>query len=219
MSSSTGGDDIITGGASSLLAYGDAYGMSSSTGGNDTITGGAGPAGFIENFLVGDAFQTSEGHSTGGNDTLTGGICGGNTLVGDIAYVYAGASVQGGNDRLVSAANTPDDMWGDFQNIVGGTVAGGHDTFVFKSNNGNDIVHDFHQGEDIIELGNGLLKTSANGAAQMSLKAASNLLHFSIETVDANHDGSTDSVIHFDANNSVTVLGVAHLTAQDFFFV
>ena len=39
----------------------------------------------------------------------------GNTLVGDIAYVYAGASVQGGNDRLVSAANTPDDMWGDFQ--------------------------------------------------------------------------------------------------------
>ena len=52
----------------------------------------------------------------------------------------------------------------------------------------------------------------------MSLKAASNLLHFSIETVDANHDGSTDSVIHFDASNSVTVLGVAHLTAQDFFF-
>ena len=81
------------------------------------------------------------------------GLVRSNTLVGDIAYVYAGASVQGGNDRLVSAANTPDDMWGDFQNIAGGTVAGGHDTFVFRSNNGNDIIHDFHQGEDIIELG------------------------------------------------------------------
>ena len=88
------------------------------------------------------------------------------------------------------------------------------------SNNGNDIVHDFHQGEDIIEL-DGFLKApmSANGAAQMSLKAASNLLHFSIETVDANHDGSTDSVIHFDASNSVTLLGVANLTAHDFLFL
>ena len=51
------------------------------------------------------------------------------------------------------------------------------------------------------------------------LKAASNLLHFSIETVDANHDGSTDSVIHFDPSNSVTLLGVANLTAHDFLFL
>jgi hypothetical protein len=29
----------------------------------------------------------------------------------------------------------------------------------------------------------------------------------------------TDSVIHFDANNSVTVLGVTGLTASDFHFV
>ena len=56
---------------------------------------------------------------------------------------------------------------------------------------------------------------SANGAG---LKAASNLLHVSIETVDANHDGSTDSVIHFDPSNSVTLLGVANLTAHDFLF-
>jgi len=51
------------------------------------------------------------------------------------------------------------------------------------------------------------------------LKAASNLLHFSIETVDANHDGSTDSVVHFDASNGVTLLGVANLTAHDFLFL
>ena len=69
--------------------------------------------------------------------------------------------------------------------------------------------------------GGGFLKApmSANGAAHMSLKAASNLLHFSIETVDANHDGSTDSVIHFDPSNSVTLLGVANLTAHDFLFL
>ena len=165
---------------------------------------------------MGDAYQTSQGHSTGGNDTLIGGIAGfGNTLVGDIAWVFDGASVQGGDDRLVSAANTLDDMWGDVQTIVDGTVAGGRDTFAFSHNNGNDIIHDFHQGEDIIEL-DGFLHMSQNGAAHMSLKAASQLLDFSIKVVDANHDGSTDSVIHFDASNSVTVLGVAHLTAQDF---
>ena len=69
--------------------------------------------------------------------------------------------------------------------------------------------------------GGGFLKApmSANGAGHMSLKAASNLLHFSIETVDANHDGSTDSVIHFDPSNSVTLLGVANLTAHDFPFL
>jgi len=45
----------------------------------------------------------------------------------------------------------------------------------------------------VLFTGGGFLKapTSANGAAHMSLKAASNLLHFSIETVDANHAGST----------------------------
>jgi len=41
-----------------------------------------------------------------------------------------------------------------------------------------------------------------------------------IQTVDTNNDHIADSsVIHFDASDSVTVLGVTHLTAADFHFL
>jgi hypothetical protein len=59
-----------------------------------------------------------------------------NTLIGD--FVDAGGGASGGMDWLVSAANTTDYMWGDFQNPNGGNPQGGADTFVFGQHNGND---------------------------------------------------------------------------------
>lgn len=60
--------------------------------------------------------------------------------------------------------------------------------------------------------------------AQLPPQALSQLLQsfsdLNIETVDTNNDSVADSsVIHFDANNSVTVVGVTGLTAADFHFV
>ena len=63
--------------------------------------------------------------------------------------------------------------------------------------------------------GNGHIPPQA--AAHIPPQAASNVLasftDLNIQVV------GTDSVIHFDANNSVTVLGVTGLTAADFHFV
>ena len=97
-------------------------------------------------------------------------------------------------------------MWGDFQTTGGpGQPIGGQDTFVFGSHNGDDIIHDFSQAElDIIEI-----DVPTNGGGQFPQTFAD----LNIEVV------GTDSVIHFDANNSVTVLGVTGLTAADFHFV
>ena len=60
--------------------------------------------------------------------------------------------------------------------------------------------------------------------ANVPPKALSHLMQsfsdLNIETIDINSDTVVDSsVIHFDANNSVTVVGVTGLTAADFHFV
>jgi acyl CoA:acetate/3-ketoacid CoA transferase alpha subunit len=83
---------------------------------------------------------------------------------------------------------------------------------------GNDVIHDFQHGKDTIKLGGfDLGHKSAQALAHLSDKALNDLLH--IQTLDTNGDHVLDSVIHFDANNSVTVLGVSHLTASDFHFI
>jgi hypothetical protein len=58
---------------------------------------------------------------------------------------------EGGDDRLVSGANTEDRMWGDFRDSDGAAI-GGTDTFVFGRDNGTDVIYDFREGEDTIEL-------------------------------------------------------------------
>jgi hypothetical protein len=198
-SGATGGSDNLTGGANATnYVYGDApdiMGIGAS-GGNDTLTGGANST----NYLYGDA-ETMTGAATGGNDTLIGGKGGVNHLYGDA--VSPGGPSTGGNDRLVSAANTTDNMWGDFGSVSSYNTVFGQDTFVFGPRNGNDYIHDYHQGEDIIEIN--------------SVRGVQSFENFNIQTVDVNGDGQMDnSVIHLSANDSVTVYGVTGLTAADF---
>jgi Ca2+-binding RTX toxin-like protein len=215
----TFGDDTLIGvNGTDNLIFGDTDGSlsgGSSTAGNDTLIGGKNAT----NTLIGDA-DSMASPVTGGNDTLTGGIGGANTLIGDAVH-STGAAPTGGNDRLISADHTTDDMWGDFQSVSGGPPTGGHDTFVFSQHNGDDIIHDFQQGIDAIEINTSPFPTQA--AEHIPPQAGSQFLEtftdLNIQEVDANTDGLTDSVIHFDANNSVTVLGVTGLTANDFHFV
>jgi serralysin len=107
-------------------------------------------------------------------------------------------------------------MWGDFQNAEVGQPTFGQDTFVFAPNNGNDIIHDYQQGFDNpIELDGFFQNThipsqAVDHAGNHGLETFAEL---NIEVV------GNDSIIHFDANNSVTVLGVTGLTAHDFSFV
>ena len=159
------------------------------------------------NYLFGDANDITAGR--GGDDTLTGGKGGTNYLIGDAANAIGGP-IQGGADRLVSADNTTDHMWGDFQSHNQGQITGGADTFVFGPRNGDDFIYDFHQGEDIIEI-------DASKAPGHFPETFSDL---NIDQVDTDGSGTADSsIIHFDAHNSVTVLGVTNLAPSDFDFI
>jgi hypothetical protein len=202
-SGQTGGNDTLLGGADSNPnnLFGDALDMGGGAlGGDDVLIGGDNSI----NNLYGDADMMAD--ATGGNDTLIGGRGGTNVLVGDARVGAAGPGSVGGDDRLISADHTTDDMWGDFQQGPG--TKGGHDTYVFGPHNGDDIVHDFsHAQGDLIEIAIKHLETFAD---------------LNIQRVDANGDNITDSVIHFDAHDSVTVLSVGTfipLAADDFLFV
>jgi hypothetical protein len=189
------------------VIFGDTDGQMSgqiSTGGHDTLIGGRGGT----NTLVGDA-GSMVSPVTGGNDTLIGGVGATNTLIGD-AISSTGAVPTGGDDRLVSAANSTDNMWGDFQNVDGGPPSFGNDTFVFGPRNGDDFINDFHRFEDMIEI----------DASQANGRFPTTFAELNIELVDSNADSINDtSLIHFDAHNSVTVVGVTGLTADDFNFI
>jgi Ca2+-binding RTX toxin-like protein len=221
---SVGGNDTLIGGIgdSTINAlYGDARGTVSedldfverpvdgmsgnSVGGNDTLIGGNGA---FRNSLVGDA-HVMFGNAVGGNDTLIGGN-GANTsnsLYGDARYMFDNAV--GGNDRLISSTGT-DNMWGDAQFINGvdasptvptGSVKTGADTFVFAPGSGVDYINDFRQSDhDHIDV-------SAYGFHSVTDMTI---------TVVAN-----DTVIAFDATNSVTLVGISdpsQLHASDFIF-
>ena len=118
-------------------------------------------------------------------------------------------NTRGGNDTLISGAGT-DHMWGDGEDINGvaasptaptGTVVTGADTFVFAPGNGNDNINDFRQSDhDRIDV-------SAYG-------------FHSIADLTITGTG-TDTVIAFDAADSVTLVGVSDptvLQASDFIF-
>jgi len=138
-----------------------------------------------------------------------GGVGATNTLIGD-AISSTGAVPTGGDDRLVSAANSTDNMWGDFQNVNGGPPSFGNDTFVFGPRNGDDFITDFHRFEDMIEI----------DASQSNGPFPTTFAELNIELVDTNADSINDaSVVHLGAHNSVTVVGVTGLTADDFNFI
>jgi hypothetical protein len=201
----------------------------SAQGGDDTLTGGDNSGAYESNHLFGDAASMSD-FAQGGNDTLTGGDNSGsgggvvyNFLYGD-AQTMSG-SAQGGDDRLISGINATDQMWGDAEFLLD-SATGGNDTFVFAGAFGQDLVNDFHQGEDIIKF-SGFYKIPADAVEHLPAdipprRSVAFCCHFSdltIEIVDTNSDNVLDSVIHFDASNSVTVLGVTGLTDADFQFV
>lgn len=73
------------------------------------------------------------------------------------------------------------------------------DTFAFAAQNGNDTIH-FERGLDKIDL-------KAMGA---------NSIHgFSDPNIEV---AGANSIVHFDANNSLTIVGVNDLAAGDFWF-
>ena len=123
MSASHGGNDVLTVGASSRFnyIYGDAYQMSASHGGNDVLTGGASSQ---FNDLYGDANEMSASH--GGNDVLTGGASSLiNYLYGD---AYQMSASHGGNDVLTGGASSLINyIYGDAYNMS-------------ESHGGNDIL-------------------------------------------------------------------------------
>jgi Ca2+-binding RTX toxin-like protein len=143
--------------------------------------------------------------SIGGEDTLLGA-----DGVGSITYLtgdalISDASCLGGNDTLISGKGN-DHMWGDFggKDNAAPLIHGqsGTDLFVFSANNGKDIIYDFNDGKDTIKL------SGIAGVANF------NELSPKISTSGLN------SVITFDSNNTITLIGIATslLTEADFSF-
>jgi hypothetical protein len=199
----TGNDTLVGVKGQDNLIYGDPIVQAGGQfqGGDDILIGGAN----ANNTLVGDT-NVMVGTATGGNDTLIGGKGGTNTLIGD-AQEAGGGIPTGGADILVSATSTPDDMWGDFQHSDGpGQPTGGQDRFVVGPKNGDDIIHDFSR----VELDKIVIDAS---------KAPGNFPHTFDELAPNIEVAGSDSIIHFDAHNSVTVLNFIGLTSGDFEFI
>jgi len=225
-----GGDDYVEiAGAFSYysgFAFGDAKIMTDhARGGNDQVFGRGGPGTAV---LYGDS-DRMEGHAHGGDDTLSaapgvlvayrgdaqnmaeysvggddlliapvnegGGVA---ELVGD-AYEMLDSS-QGGHDRLVSAARSSEDMWGDAVYRWNDAV-GGQDTFVFSVANGHDRILDFEPEKDRIELDGFGFSGFEDLAAHFQTTAGGVLISFS-------------------ASDDILVRGVSvnSLTAEDFLF-
>lgn len=153
--------------------------------------------------------------SEGGNDILTGGAgASTNFLYGD-AEVHLSGLVTCGNDRLISDTGN-DAMWGDIASSSDGyspvsldlsQVTTSKDVFVFSANNSQDIIHDFRQDDnDKIEL---------HQMGVLSFDALNRGDH--LEEVMDTDTGNMNTVLTFDTN-TIIVLGVTGLTADDFLF-
>ena len=84
--------------------------------------------------------------------------------------------------------------------VMDATVKRGNNTFVFAPTNGHDMINHFHSGNDHIDL----TADAAIGIHQFA--------DLNIQTI------GTNSVIHFDANDDITVVGVNNLDASNFLF-
>jgi serralysin len=190
--------------------YGDAETMSYSKGGNDTLSIGVGIEGdsyltldIKNNTLYGDANTMKR--SQGGDDKLTGA-----DGEGSVTYLYGDAKFTdgksgAGNDKLISGHGN-DHMWGDFggnlnQNVPYLNYSTGKDIFVFGENNGNDIIYDFQRGLDKIDL--------------RSLVGIDNINDL---TITSSLTQPSDKVIDLNDGNSITLIGVNDLSANDFMF-
>lgn len=201
------GDDVLTGGryAQNDIS-GDGNMVQGPVGGNDLIRGG----GHSDNLLQGDARYLM---SAGGDDTLIASNTGTNTLCGD-AYQMLNRA-KGGDDTLISGRGD-DQLWGDAKFRSGiylgeaseeewyenppeiDETTGGADRFVFARRNGDDTIHDFVQGDDLIDL-----------------RLIARIDDFDDVRITV-EDGN--SVIHLGRGNSITVIGVDALEDSDFLF-
>ena len=107
-------------------------------------------------------------------------------------------TVFGGSANVLDGGDGKDTLTSGIGNdsMFGGD---GADTLVFAAQNGHDTA-DFEQGRDIIDL---------------TALAANNINDFgdlNIEVAGAN------TIIHFDASNDLTIVGVNNLAAGDFLF-
>ena len=225
--------------------YGDAETMSYSKGGNDTLSIGVGIEGdstltldITDNTLYGDANTMQR--SQGGDDKLTGA-----DGEGSVTYLYGDAKFTdgksgAGNDMLISGHGN-DHMWGDFgsylhrvnlhdddedddrnerysehddddddhhdsehednSHAIYVNYSTGKDIFVFGGNNGNDTIYDFQRGLDKIDF--------------RSLDGIDSIDDFTITSSLAQ---PSNSVIDFGNGNSITLVGVNDLSANDFMF-
>ncbi len=198
LNASKGGNDVLIGGTNARYndLFGDARAILGiqdqlSYGGNDVLVAGAENS---ENYLYGDGGVIV--NAVCGNDLLLGGDTNTrNYLYGDGSY--GGVNVWAGNDRLVSGTGV-DLMWGDVESYLGVNMNFGHDTFVFKGNNGTDTIYDFRSGDDKIEL-SGIAGIDDFSDVQIS-------------------ESGGNSVITLGTDDTVTIVGVTSLQAQDFVF-
>ena len=190
--------------------YGDAETMSYSKGGNDTLSIGLGIVGdstltldIKNNSLYGDANTMQR--SQGGDDKLTGA-----DGEGSVTYLYGDAKFTdgksgAGNDTLISGHGN-DHMWGDFggninRNVPYVNYSTGKDIFVFGENNGNDIIYDFQRGLDKIDL-----------------RSLGDIDSIDDLTITSSLTQPSDRVINLNDGNSITLIGVSELSANDFMF-
>jgi hypothetical protein len=191
---SRGGNDQVTGSFDFGSVYGDAQSISGhSRAGNDSVAIYA-----MNGAAYGDA-ETLSDYAVGGNDIVVSTDALVSSLYGDARAFNDHA--KGGNDRLVSGVGS-DSMWGDAREMSDSSQ-GGRDVFVFKPGNGNDYIYDFHHGQDLVELHS---FTQQAVSAQSAESGPASFSDLSIEVADVNQDGIKDSIIHFNANNSVAIL-------------
>ncbi|MEM6618227.1 MAG: calcium-binding protein [Pseudomonadota bacterium] len=174
-------------------------------GGNDTLYGGAGR----------DTLQGGTGADEllgGGTNDFLRGQAGGDTLYGGVGADDLGGGAQG--DTLFGAAGA-DTLRGDTgsdtlrggsgnDTLYGGAGAdmlqgqAGADSFIFSRGDGDDTVADFELGPDTLRLNDDLWTGSLTRAEVVATFA-------SLE--------SGDAVFRFDAGETLTVEGIASLSA------
>jgi Ca2+-binding RTX toxin-like protein len=175
---------------------------------NNHLDGGAGDD-YLEAFLR-VAFQSVDGTPTSEAENHLAGGSGRDRLLGIIADDTDGASyldggsgddlltVIGGTGNVLDGGAGRDILVGGMgsDSFIGG---GGADTLVLALLSGHDTVH-FESGEDQIDL-----------TAYASI-GIHEFVDLDIAVVDGN------SVVQFDLDNDLTVVGISDLMASDFLF-
>lgn len=213
--------DLFIGDNGANWLWGDKGDFLFGMGGDDAISFGAAPAwidgGSGVNTIVAQGFRlalSADGQHVL-NDFATHGVTvnlamhmivddgfGGSGPVFDIQNVYGGPL----DDKLTGDSGDNVLLGGAGNDIL--TGGGGRDVFLFNADafdlngvqtNGNDVITDFHHGLDKIDFATDSVKSLAD-------------LHIALNA----HD---DVVITYgDNSDTVTLLNVHHVTAQDFLF-